>query len=533
MKPFCAPTADILFSLEHLAGVNALADWDGELAKEITGHFATLAESEIAPLDEVGDRQGCQLTAGRVTMPDGFAEAYKIYSDQGWPGLTAPEEFGGQGMNSTILAATSEIFSGACHSLQMVAGLVPGAIRTLIQFGTDDQKARLIPPLASGKTLATMCLTEPAAGSDLSKVRCRAVFTGETWHIAGEKIFISGGDQDISDEILHLVLARTSDDGVLGLSLFLCPSKTDGGRNRISVTRIEEKMGLHASPTCQLAFDGATAELIGREGEGLRAMFTMMNHARLDVSLQGVAHAARSFDVAQSYAAERVQGRRKDGSPAVLDQHADVARILAEIDALAIGGRAIAHIAAVTLEAGDNRDLVEFLTPIAKVYCTEAGMKAAEMGMQVLGGYGYLSEYRLEQTYRDARITAIYEGANGIHERALSERFSQGRNAKSADAFDALIAAEANTSGLKETLTIWREVRQMVANASNADALAHEFMKVTADTLLHLIWARSTDTAAHHPDPDRIRHLAKTQILRIQSFLPARQALIEATAKRA
>ena len=525
MKPFAAPLDDILFSLEYMAGAPRLTDWDGDFAAEIAGHFASFAEAEIAPLDEAGDRQGCTLTDGRVAMPNGFADVYKAYAEQGWSGLTAPVEFGGQGVGAVILAMTSEIFSGACHSLQMVTGLVPGAIRTLVRFGTEDQKARLIPPLASGQTLATMCLTEPGAGSDVSNIRCKAVPDGTDWRINGAKIFISGGDQNLSADILHLVLARTSDDGVRGLSLFLCGDKIGNARKTMTVTRIEQKMGLHASPTCQLAFDGAQAEMIGKEGEGLRAMFTMMDHARLDVALQGVAHAARAYDVASAYAAERVQGRGPDGAAATLDQHADVARMLDQIDALALGGRAITHLALVTLEAGDNPDLVEFLTPIAKVYCSEAGMKAAEVGMQVLGGYGYLSEYRLEQTYRDARITAIYEGANGIHARALAERFLQGPNARCADAFDTFLTGHPD---IGDSLAIWREAREVVAKARNPSALAHDFMRLTADTMLHAMWTLFAEAAARHSDPARITRLADRQIARIRATLPGRLSLISA-----
>jgi len=505
MKPFQAPLEDILFSLDHVAGANTLPDWDAEIASEIGGHFASFAEGEIAPLDEPGDIQGCRLTDGRVSMPDGFAEVYRAYAEQGWPSLTAPEAYGGQGMGALMLAITSEIFSGANHSLQMVTGLVPGAVRVLMSFGTADQKSRHIPPLASGETIATMCLTEPGAGSDLAQVRCRAEPVGESWQITGEKIFISGGDQDMSDRILHLVLARTSDNGIKGLSLFLCPcTRSDGSRNLVTVTRLEEKMGLHASPTCQLAFEGAEAELIGEEGKGLMAMFTMMNHARVDVALQGVAHAARAYDIASSYAAERVQGRTLDGAPATLDQHADVRRMLDEIDGLAMTGRAMAHLACVTMERGDNPALVEFLTPLIKVQCTEAGIRAAELGMQVLGGYGYLREYRLEQTYRDARITAIYEGANGIHERMLATRLASGA---AADAFETYVASQAEQTQeakILSQLEVWRALRTRLATLKDPSSLAHEFMGASRATLLACIRARIALVASHHPDPTRI-----------------------------
>ncbi len=507
MKPFEAPLGDILFSLDHVAQASDLPDWDADLAGEIGAHFAAFAQGEIAPLDEPGDMQGCRLENGRVLMPDGFDTAYAAYSEQGWPSLTAPEEFGGQGLGALMLAITSEVFSGANHSLQMVTGLVPGAVRTLLRFGTPDQKARYIPPLASGETLATMCLTEPEAGSDLSRVRCKATPEGSGWTISGEKIFISGGDQNMSDRILHLVLARTSDDGVKGLSLFLCPcTRADGSRNSVVVTRIEEKMGLHASPTCQLAFDGAEAELIGAEGQGLMAMFTMMNHARLDVALQGVAHAARSYDIACAYAAERVQGRGPDGSAVTLDQHADVRRMLDQIDWLAVSGRSLAHLAFVTMESETAPDLVDFLTPVAKVYCTEAGIKAAELGMQVLGGYGYLREYRLEQTYRDARITSIYEGANGIHARMLATRLAPG---PAGDAFAGFVAQESARWGgaeISRALDTWQSARAQLADQDGA-AQAHGFMQTTIDTVLTCIGARLRAAADHHDAPDRIKRI--------------------------
>jgi len=522
MKPFAAPLDDILFTLTHVAGADTAPDWDVEMAREIGTHFAAFAEGEIAPLDEPGDRQGCRLENGRVRMPDGFPQVYRSYADQGWPGLTAPEEYGGQGMGALMLAITSEIFSGANHSLQMVTGLVPGAVRVLTRFGTSDQQARHIPGLASGGTLATMCLTEPGAGSDLSRIRCRATQTGGSWQISGEKIFISGGDQDLSEDILHLVLARTSDNGVKGLSLFLCPcTRSDGTRNAVTVTRIEEKMGLHASPTCQLAFDGAEAELIGGEGQGLGAMFTMMNHARADVALQGVAHAARAYDVAASYAADRQQGRKADGRPAMLDDHADVQRMLTEIDALAMGARAICHLACVTMDSGDAPDLVEFLTPVAKVFCTEAGMRAAELGVQVLGGYGYLSEYRLEQTYRDARITAIYEGANGIHERMLATRLVA---AAPGQAFEAFLKGE----DCADLLPLWQNARDHLLTAGDATPLAHDFMVVTIQTLLAAIYARIDTAADHHPDPARLRRLSAHGLATARAFAPAHASLMRA-----
>jgi 3-(methylthio)propanoyl-CoA dehydrogenase len=511
MTPFAAPVDDILHSLD-LAGAARLPDWDAELVREVVGHFAAFAAAEIAPLDERGDREGCRLEGGRVVMPPGFAAAYRAYAEGGWPGLAASEAHGGQGMPGPVLGAVSEIFAGACHALQMVTGLVPGAVRTLMEFGTEDQQARLVPPLASGEWLSTMCLTEPGAGSDLAATRTRATEEGGIWRITGEKIFISGGDQDMSEEILHLVLARTggAEEGVRGLSLFVCRShRDDGSRNAVTVTRIEEKMGLHASPTCQLAFDGAKAELVGEAGAGLKAMFTMMNHARLDVALQGVAHAARASQIARAYAAERRQGRGPDGAPVTIDRHPGVAAMLEEQEALAIGGRALCHAALVALEAGDEPELVEFLTPVCKAFCTEGGIRAADLGIQVLGGYGYLGEYRVEQTYRDARITSIYEGTNGIHALTLAGRLLRLNGGAAADAFERFVAAQAGgDAAAGRSLARWREARAAVLRADPAEA-APAFMELTGLVAWQAAWAALERTGAQSPDPARTERLAR------------------------
>jgi len=376
----------------------------------------------------------------------------------------------------------------------------------LLANGTDDKKARFIPPLAEGRWLGTMCLTEPGAGSDLGRVRTRAVPDGDVWKITGEKIFISGGDQDISEGIFHLVLARTGspEDGVRGLSLFACTSDLeDGTRNPIRVTRIEEKMGLHAQPTCQLAFDGATAELVGPEGGGLKAMFTLMNHARIDVALQGVAHAARAYDIASAYAAERIQGR-----DVTIDQHGDVRRMLDEIDALALGGRAMAHLALVTMEAGDDPWLLEFLTPVIKAHCSEAGMRAAETAMQVLGGYGYLEEYRVSQIYRDVRIAAIYEGTNGIHAMGLAGRLLRLENGAAFDAFARFVEAQPQSPGLARSWAAWKTARAYLETGVDVGPVAAAFLRLTARTLEQAMWTRIAAASDQHPDPARIARVA-------------------------
>lgn len=502
MTPFQAPVDDILFSMRDVAGAKDLPDWDEELGSDILTAFAAFAEGEIAPLDEPGDGQGCRLENGRVRMPNGFGAAFGQLAEMGWQGLTAPERFGGMEQGPLVAAMVSEVFSGANHSMQMVCNLVPGAISTLLRFGTGAQQAAWIPRLASGEALSTMCLTEPGAGSDLSRVRTRASRDGDRWRLTGEKIFISGGDQDMSEDILHLVLARTGapEDGVKGLSLFLT-SRSQAG-SAITVTRIEEKLGLHASPTCQMAFDDTPAELLGTEGEGLKAMFTLMNHARLDVALQGVAHAARAHAIAATYAAERTQGRKPDGSDAVLADHADVCRMLDTQKSLALGARAMVHVTLVEM-ARSNGALVDFLTPVCKVFCTEAGIRAADLGIQVLGGYGYLTEYRVAQTWRDARITSIYEGANGIHAQATATRGLRIKGGAGADDFDALIGRLTDHPQVMALREDWRAARAFVAQAPDPSALAHDFTELTGDLFFRAVWARITEVSGS-ADFDRL-----------------------------
>jgi hypothetical protein len=329
MTAFRAPLADILFTLHHLSGADRQRGWDGDLATEIITQFTRFAEARLAPLDAQGDREGCRFADGQVHLPRGFAGAYAELAAGGWQGLSLPEDAGGMGLPGIVQGCVTEVFAGANHALQMVTGLVPGAANTLLTYGSAAQRAGWLPRLASGEVLSTMCLTEAGAGSDLSAIACRAVPKGDRWLITGEKQFISGGGQDLTADILHLVLARSGGAGVKGLSLFLCPSRrADGTANSVSVTRIEEKLGLHASPTCQMLFQGAEAQLIGVEGEGLKAMFTQMDHARLDVALQGVAHAARAADLARTHARTRRQGRDAYGRPSLLADHADVAQMI-------------------------------------------------------------------------------------------------------------------------------------------------------------------------------------------------------------
>ena len=504
MSTFKAPVDDILFSLRHVANASQSAEWDDATAADILGHFSELAENVIAPINAVGDKEGAQLVNGKVRMPTGFGTAYKQLIEDGWQGLSAPEQYGGVGVSPLIAAGVSEIFSGANHALQMVCNLVPGAINTLRLFATPAQQAEWIPRLAAGECLSTMCLTEPSAGSDLSAITCQAVQTDESWLITGEKIFISGGDQDLSQSIMHLVLARSSGAGIKGLSLFLCPSQAAA-----QVTRIEEKLGLHASPTCQMRFDSANAELVGEEGAGLMAMFKLMNHARIDVALQGVAHASHAAQLAQTYADDRKQGRRADGQAAVLSDHADVRRMLDEQQTLAMGARAMCHIALLEAQSGERPALVEFLTSLCKLVGSEAGIRAADLGIQILGGYGYLTEYGMDQIWRDARITAIYEGASGIHERALVTRGL--RSGIAAEEFLNLVDQLAtDNAAIKERAGHWFKVAKKLSATDDPTPQAHAFCNLTRQLLHEAIWARIATVAKHHPQSDKIQRLSAT-----------------------
>ena len=493
MKDFSAPLEDILFSLHQVASAETTGTHDADLSADILNQFAIIAEQIIAPTNRTGDTQGCRLENGRVRTPDGFADAYAKIAEGGWLALAIPEQYGGMGLDRLTAAGVSEMFTGANHALQMAAGLLPGAVSTLLSFGSEDQKQRWIPRLADGRTLNTMCLTEAGAGSDLSRVRTVAVLQQDVWHLNGEKIFISNGDQDLSEDILHFVLARTGplEAGIKGLSLFLCPSQIASGRNNVSVSRIEHKLGIHGSPTCQLVFDGAEAELIGDEGGGLAAMFTLMNHARIDVALQGVAHAARACDIAASYAQDRQQGRHPDGTPAPLAAHPDVRQMLDEQRALAVGSRAMCHLALVVLDDPDQRALADFLTPVCKMFGSEAGIRAADLGIQVLGGYGYLDEYDIGQTWRDARITAIYEGANGIHALTAATRSLRAHDGAGADSFATMIQNLGDQRPeILSLLEEWQSLRLQTVAHDGIPPNARQFACMTAELFFRAAWVR-------------------------------------------
>ncbi|OAN52870.1 acyl-CoA dehydrogenase [Paramagnetospirillum marisnigri] len=520
MIDYKTPLPDILFTLKHGAAADRLEHWDDELASDVLTHAAAMVDGVIAPLDPIGDIEGTHLVDGRAIMPKPFVEAYAQFRDGGWQGLAVDEAHGGQGLPHILASALSEMLSGACITYQMVLSLAHGAMRTLIASGSPEQRDRWVPRLASGEYLATMCLTEPQAGSDLGLARTTATpHPDGSWRISGGKIFISGGDQNLTDgRIMHLVLARTpgAPPGVKGLSLFLSPSHLpDGSRNAISVVRLEEKMGMHASPTCQVAFDGAEAEIIGAPGEGLARMFTMMNAERLDVAVQGVGLAEVAAQRSLAYAAERKQGRAGSGSgPDPISQHGDVRRMLLTQLALSMGCRAMVYRTLVDLELGRTPALMELMTPVCKAFATDAAQEAASLAIQIHGGYGFLREYRVEQIARDGRITPIYEGTNGIQAATVAGRVIRLDNGAALDQFHDEIIDAISQAGPE-----WAEVLKRGLSAldrASKAMLGRRDIGLTATSYLRLLgllafgaaWARLDAAAGQAPNPSRIRAVA-------------------------
>ncbi|MBT0964023.1 acyl-CoA dehydrogenase family protein [Denitromonas iodatirespirans] len=532
MIDYRAPTAELLFAMVHGAGARRLANWDEDIAAQVLHEAARFIEAQIAPLDPVGDAAHAALAEGRVRLPPAFVDAYRHLRDAGWTTLSADEAWGGQALPEVLGGAVTEMLAGACVALQMVLTLGPAAVRAIAASGSPAQQARYLPRLVSGQWLATMCLTEAQAGSDLSTTRTLAEPAGDgSYRLRGEKIFISGGDHDLTENILHLVLARTpgAPAGVKGLSLFLCPAvREDGTRNAVACLRLEEKMGMHASPTCQLVFDGAHAEMLGAEGQGLAGMFVMMNAQRIETALQGVGLAEVAAQRSRAYAAQRHQGRLPGESGAVaINRHADVRRMLLQQMVLAQGCRAMVYRTQVELTLGQTPALVDFMTPVCKAFASEAGFEVAHLAIQIHGGYGYLNEYRVEQVLRDVRITSIYEGTNGIQATTLVERLLRQPDGAPAAAFAADVEAAigvaqpAMAAALRTALAAWQTATDAALVRVPLGAATTGFMRLTGLVALGAAWARME--AAAHSAPNPQRTLAAAQYLRDEMLPECRQ----------
>ena len=444
MSTYAAPLKDMQFVIEELVGLAditampACAEVTPDLVEAVLTEAGKFAAEVLDPLNRVGDQQGAQLANGKVTPPAGFAGAYKQFTDAGWNSLAGPADFGGQGLPHIVAMAVQEMWNSANMAFCLCPMLTSGVIEALTLRGSDEQKNLYMSKLVSGEWSGTMNLTEPQAGSDLSAVRTQAVPEGDHYKIKGTKIFITWGEHDMSQNIVHLVLARTPNapEGVKGISLFIVPKfilnadGSPGARNDVKCVSIEHKMGIHASPTCVMAYgegDGAVGYMIGAENRGLETMFIMMNHARLGVGLEGVALAERAYQHALDYAKTRVQGRaigQKSGDRVTIINHPDVRRMLLTMKAQVEAMRALAYTASAALdkarhhpdeaERKRNQAYVDLLIPIVKGWCTEQSIDVASTGMQIHGGMGFIEETGAAQYLRDARITAIYEGTTGI-----------------------------------------------------------------------------------------------------------------------
>ncbi len=446
MPTYKAPVNDTLFilndvlALERYNNLPGFADATGDMLEAIASEAAKVAEEVLFPVNLSGDQEGCKRhDDATVTVPKGFKQAYDLYRQGGWIGLAVPEEFGGQGLPYVLHTAVGEYMSSANMALTMYPGLTQGAIAAILVHGSEEQKAAYLPKMVEGVWTGTMNLTEPHCGTDLGLLRTKAVPQADgSYRISGQKIFISAGEHDMSENIVHLVLARIegAPEGTKGISLFIVPKflleedGTPGARNTVSCGAIEHKMGIHGNATCVMNYDEATGYLIGAENKGLNAMFVMMNEARLGVGLQGLSIAEIAYQNAADYARERLQGRSLSGAknPAgkadPLIVHPDIRRALMTIKAWTEGGRAftlwtalksdIAHRAADEKERQAADDILGLMTPILKGVLTDKGFDHAVMAQQVFGGHGYIEEHGMSQYVRDARIAMIYEGANGI-----------------------------------------------------------------------------------------------------------------------
>ncbi|GAA2841617.1 hypothetical protein EDC40_11879 [Aminobacter aminovorans] len=543
MPTFRAPVQDTLFVLNDVLGYERYSNLAGfsdaspDVLEAILAEGAKLAENVMHPLNRVGDVEGCvRNDDGSVTTPKGFKEAFDQYREGGWMGLAVPVEHGGQGLPYTVHSAVGEYMSAANMALMMYPGLTQGAMAAILVHGSDEQKATWLPKMVEGTWTGTMNLTEPHCGTDLGLLRSKAVPNGDgSYKISGQKIFISAGEHDMSENIIHLVLARIegAPEGVKGISLFIVPKfKLDaagnpGARNAVSCGSIEEKMGIHGNSTCVMNYDEAEGFLIGEANGGLKAMFTMMNEARLGVGLQGLAVSEIAYQNAVAYAKDRIQGRSLTG-PKAPDKkadpiivHPDIRRKLMTMKAFNEAGRALVLWTAINSdvahrsEDGAERqaadDHMGLMTPIVKGVLTDKGFEHAVMAQQVFGGHGYIEEHGMSQFVRDARIAMIYEGANGVQALDLVGRKLGLNGGRAVQAFfkDVGEFCEANrgdeqmapfTKALKKGLndlqaaTMWL-VQNGMANPDNAGAASTDYMHLFGLVALGYMWGRMVKSA--------------------------------------
>lgn len=537
MPSYTAPTKDLQFVLHDLLKVSrsdvaGYADLEADFTSAILDEAAKLAEGALAPVNQIGDQQGCRLENGVVYTPDGFKAAFEQIKEGGWNGLDLPEEFGGQNLPYVIGSAVGEIFVSANMALNMYQGLTHGAISAILAHGSDEQKATYLPKMVSLDWTGTMNLTEPHCGTDLGMMRTKAVPQGDgSYKISGQKIFISAGDHDMADNVIHLVLAKApgGGEGTKGISLFIVPKfligedGSLGARNGVSVGKIEEKMGIHGNATCVMNYDEATGYLIGDLHKGMRAMFTMMNEARIGVGLQGYAQAAVAYENALAYAVDRLQGRdvtgaqNPDGPADPLIVHPDVRRMLMDQKSFVEGARAFTLWGASLIDRAHRMQdaeadgLISLLTPVIKGFLTDKGFEMCVQAQQVYGGHGYIEEWGMSQFARDARIAMIYEGANGVQALDLVGRKLAADGGKHVMAFFGLVKqflkeneAEVRLEGFLTPLKAASKDLQAAGmyfmengmkRPNDALAGSTDFMHLFGHVCLGLMWARMAKAA--------------------------------------
>jgi len=541
MPFYKAPLEDFRFlyheflDLEQCRDLPSMAEATPDVIDAVLEEAAKVSEQVLLPLNEVGDREGCRFEDGQVFMPAGFKDAYKVYTDGGWTGLTTDPDYGGQGLPSFVGLGLSEMINAANPSFAAYPGLTHGAYEVIHHHGTEAQKQTFLPPMVEGRWTGTMNLTEPHCGTDLGLIRTRAEKRDDgRYNISGTKIWISAGEHDMADNIVHLVLARTPDapSGTRGISLFVVPKYQVNGdgslgeRNGVRCGGVDHKMGMQASATCEMIYENAVGELVGDENRGLSCMFTMMNAARLVTGLQGLGMAAVAQQNAAAYALERLQGRALGGAkypdkpadPIIV--HPDVRRMLMIGKASVEGARALGLYTGVQLELEQHHPDAEvreraghwvaLMTPIIKAYFTDIGSEVANLGMQVHGGAGYIVDTGVEQFVRDVRITQIYEGTNGVQALDLVGRklvANSGETLKSFFTHAEKLIAETPEPELAEFVTPLKEAcsrlqqvtawiyQQMAGDPMEAGAASSDYLRMFALTAMALVWTRQAAVA--------------------------------------